>query len=269
MAISDDEALCAMALAGRVGAVLRVAEPLEAGCRAEEAPGQASGDAGAREAGVPNTTSTHPLDRRNKQTGPSRTSTNKWRNRGNRAAPPFLPSHVIRVGVLHGYLLAPTVSRANTLAVGARAGHEAADDCGGRTSAGFSALRPRSPTPPSLNRREIDLAGEVRTMGGRRRQIPDGRRLGRRLRSSKKSADANEQVPQTAMACVVLAMVLAASALQRRHPLAWNADFGRALTKLPDWARRPARTQMGADHLSGFFHEFRKSPTTSNSVFRR
>jgi hypothetical protein len=87
----------------------------------------------------------------------------------------------------------------------------------------------------ALNRREIDLAGDVRTMRQAAETLTDG--LGRPI--------AFAQTPIEPLRQYSKEMALMLEWFER---VGYSADiaglereFGRTLTKLPDWARRHAR----------------------------
>src|SRR2546428_773253 len=99
---------------------------------------------------------------------------------------------------------------------------------------GWSAAR-GSTEPTALTRREIDLAGDVRTMPEAAEILAEA--LGRPIAFAQTPI---EQVRQYSEDTALM--------LQWFERVGYSADiaglereFGRALTKLPDWARRHAR----------------------------
>src|SRR6202045_927002 len=223
----DDEATLRRALAGAWG-VLGVQNAGEAGVEREEAQGKRLATL-AREAGVEHFVYTS-VGSAHKQTGIPHFD-NKWRIEETVRGLGF-PSHVIlRPVFFMENLMAPFSLQGSTLAsaLGAHTKLQmiAVDDIGWFGARAF--------TDAALNRREIDLAGDVKT-------IPEAaeiltKALGRPIAFSQTPI---EQVRQYSQEMAIM--------LQWFERVGYSADiaglereFGRALTKLPDWARRQAR----------------------------
>jgi len=131
----DDEATLRRALAGAWG-VFGVQNTWEAGVEREEAQGKRLATL-AREAGVEHYVYTS-VGSAHKRTGVPHFD-NKWRIEETVRGLHF-PSHVIlRPVAFHGKPAGPLQSPGRHADLGARASHEAADDCCGRTSAGWRA----------------------------------------------------------------------------------------------------------------------------------
>jgi uncharacterized protein YbjT (DUF2867 family) len=142
------------------------------------------------------------------------------------------PSHVIlRPMFFMENLLAPYSLQDSTLAWALGPGTKlqmiAVDDIGWFGARAF--------TDAALNRREIDLAGDVQTMPEAAEILTEA--LGRPIAFAQTPI---EQVRQYSKDMAVM--------LQWFEHVGYSADiaglereFGRALTKLPDWARRHAR----------------------------
>ena len=178
-----------------------------------------------------NTTSTHPWDRRDKRTGVPHFD-NKWRIEETVRGLRF-PSHVIlRPVFFMENLLAPFSLQGSTLAWALGPGTKlqmiAVDDIGWFGARAFT-------DAAALNRREIDLAGDVRTMPEAAEILTEA--LGRPI------AFAQTPIEQVRQYSKEMALML-----EWFERVGYSADiaglereFGRALTKLPDWARRHAR----------------------------
>jgi len=95
----------------------------------------------------------------------------------------------------------------------------------------------------ALNRREIDIASDVRTMPEAADILSEA--LGRPIAFAQTPIGQVRQVQRT---YGVDAGVVRARRLQRRHRCL-EREFGRALTKLPDWAR-PLK-QMNQSNTGG------------------
>src|SRR6202158_6187688 len=155
----DDEATLRRALSGAWG-VFGVQSAQEAGVEREEAQGERLATL-AREAGVEHYVYTS-VGSAHKRTGIPHFD-NKWRIEETVRGLCF-PSHVIlRPVFFMENLLAPFSLQGSTLAWGLRPGTKlqmiAVDDIGWFSARAFTDAQ-------ALNRREIDLAGDVRTMGG-------------------------------------------------------------------------------------------------------
>src|SRR5246500_1602935 len=224
----DDEATLRRALAGAWG-VFSVQNTLEAGVEREEAQGKRLAKL-AREAGVEHYVYTS-VGSANKKTGVPHFD-NKWRIEETVRALRF-PSHVIlRPVFFMENLLAPFSLQGSTLSWGLGQNTKlqmiAVDDIGWVRARAFT-------DAAALNRREIDLAGEVRTMPESAGILTEA--LGRPIAFAQTPI---EQVRQYSEGMAVM--------LEWFERVGYSADvaglereFGRALTKLPDWARRHAR----------------------------
>jgi uncharacterized protein YbjT (DUF2867 family) len=224
----DDEATLRRALAGAWG-VFSVQNPQEAGVEREEAQGKRLATL-AREAGVNHFVYTS-VGSANKQTGVPHFDS-KWHIeeavRGLR-----FPSHVIlRPVFFMENLLAPFSLQGSTLASALGPATKlqmiAVDDIGWFGARAFA-------DAAALNRREIDIAGDVRTM----REVAGvlTETLGRPI--------ALVQTPIEQVRQFSKDMALMTEWFER---VGYSADigglereFGRALTKLPDWARKQTR----------------------------
>jgi hypothetical protein len=163
---------------------------------------------------------------------------NKWRIEETVRGLRF-PSHVIlRPVFFMENLLAPFSLQGSTLAWALGPGTKlqmiAVDDIGWFGARAFTHAA-------ALNRREIDLAGDVRTMPEAAAILTEG--LGRPIAFAQTPI---EQVRQYSKETATM--------LQWFERVGYSADiaglereFGRALTKLPDWARRHARPDGGAE----------------------
>jgi uncharacterized protein YbjT (DUF2867 family) len=231
----DDAATLRRALAGAWG-VFSVQNTWEAGVEGEEAQGKRLATL-AREAGVEHFvyTSVGSADQR---TGVPHFD-NKWRIEETVRGLGF-PSHVIlRPVFFMENLLAPFTLQGSTLAVALGPGTKlqmiAVDDIGWFGARAFT-------DAATLNRREIDLAGDVRTMPEAAKILTEA--LGRPIAYAQTPI---EQVRQYSQDTAVM--------LEWFERVGYRADiaglereFGRRLTKLPDWARghapvAPAGTQ--------------------------
>jgi uncharacterized protein YbjT (DUF2867 family) len=223
----DDEATLRRALAGAWG-VFGVQNTLEAGVEREEAQGKRLATL-AREAGVEHYVYTS-VGSAHKRTGIPHFD-NKWRIEETVRGLRF-PSHVIlRPVFFMENLLAPFSLQGSTLAWALGPGTKlqmiAVDDIGWFGARAF--------TDAALNRREIDLAGDVRTMPEAAEILMEA--LGRPIAFAQTPI---EQVRQYSQETALM--------LEWFERVGYSADiaglereFGRALTKLPDWARRHAR----------------------------
>src|ERR1700757_1130175 len=220
----DDEATLRGALAGAWG-VFGVQNAGEAGVEREEAQGKRLATL-AREAGVQHYVYTS-VGSADKRTGVPHFDS-KWRIEETVRDLRF-PSHVIlRPVFFMENLLAPFSLQGSTLgwALGpaTRLQMIAVDDIGWGGARAF--------TDAALNRREIDLAGDVQTMPEAADILTEA--LGRPIAFAQTPI---EQVRQYSTDTALM--------LQWFEHIGFSADiaglereFGRALTKLPDWARR-------------------------------
>jgi len=224
----DDGATLRRALAG-VWGVFGVQNTLEAGVEGEEAQGKRLATL-AREAGVAHYVYTS-VGSAHKMTGVPHFD-NKWRIEETVRGLRF-PSHVIlRPVFFMDNLVAPFSLQDSTLAWAIAPGTKlqmiAVEDIGWFGARAFT-------DAAALNRREIDLAGDVRTMPEAAAILTEA--LGRPIAFTQTPI---EQVRQYSKEMALM--------LQWFDRVGYSADipglereFGRALTKLPDWARRPAR----------------------------
>src|SRR6202163_2886784 len=224
----DDEATLRRALSGTWG-VFGVQNSLEAGVERGEAQGKRLATL-AREAGVDHFVYTS-VGSAHKRTGVPHFD-NKWRIEETVRGLRF-PSHVIlRPVFFMETLLAPFSLQGSTLAWALGPGTKlqmiAVDDIGWFGARAFT-------DAAALNRREIALAGDVRTMP-EVAEILTGA-LGRPIAFAQTPI---EQVRQSSMDTALM--------LQWFDRVGYSADiaglereFGRPLTKLPDWARQNAR----------------------------
>jgi len=224
----DDEATLRRALAGAWG-VFGVQNTAEAGVEREEAQGKRLATL-AREAGVEHFVYTS-VGSANKRTGVPHFD-NKGRIEDTVRGLRF-PSHVIlRPVFFMENLLAPFSLQGSTLAWALAPGTKlqmiAVDDIGWFGARAFTHAA-------VLNGREIDLAGDVRTMP-ETAEILTGA-LGRPIAFAQTPI---EQVRQYSMEMALM--------LEWFERVGYSADiagleheFGRALKKLPDWARGRAR----------------------------
>jgi uncharacterized protein YbjT (DUF2867 family) len=224
----DDEATLRRALAGAWG-VFGVQNPLEAGVEREEAQGKRLATL-AREAGVEHYVYTS-VGSAHKRTGVPHFDS-KWRIEETVRGLHF-PSHVIlRPVFFMENLLAPFSLQGSTLAWALGPGTKlqmiAVDDIGWFGARAFT-------DAVAMNRREIDLAGDVRTMTEAAGILTEA--LDRPIAFAQTPI---EQVRQYSKDTAVM--------LEWFERVGYSADiaglereFGRVLTKLPDWARRNAR----------------------------
>src|SRR4051812_35159949 len=224
----DDAATLRRALAGAWG-VFSVQNTWEAGVEGEEAQGKRLATL-AREAQVEHFvyTSVGSADQR---TGVPHFD-NKWRIEETVRGLHF-PSHVIlRPVFFMENLLAPFSLQGSTLAWALGPGTKlqmiGVDDIGWFGARAFI-------DAAALNRREIDLAGDVRTMSEAAEIMTEA--LGRPIAFAQMPI---EQVRQYSMEMALM--------LEWFDRVGYSAEitglereFGRALTKLPDWARRHRR----------------------------
>jgi uncharacterized protein YbjT (DUF2867 family) len=226
----DDEATLRRALAGAWG-VFGVQNAQEAGVEREEAQGKRLATL-AREAGVEHYVYTS-VGSAHKRTGVPHFDSKSRIEETVRAL--GFPSHVIlRPVFFMENLLAPFSLQGSTLAWALGPGTKlqmiAVDDIGWFGARAFT-------DAVALNRREIDLAGDVRTMPETAEILTES--LGRPIAFAQTPI---EQVRQYSKDTALM--------LQWFDRVGYSADiaglereFGRALTKLPDWARR--QTQGG------------------------
>ena len=223
----DDEATLRRALDGAWG-VFGVQNTQEAGVERDEEQGKRLATL-PREIGVEHYVYTS-VGSADKQTGVPHVD-NKWRIEETVRSLHF-PSHVIlRPVYFMENLLAPFSLQGSTLAQ-ALGPHKklqmiAVDDIGWFGARAFTHVAP-------LNRREIDLAGDVRTMSESAEILTKA--LGRPI------AFAQTPIEQVRQYSKELALMF-----EWFERVGYSADiaglereFGRALTKLPDWARRHA-----------------------------
>ena len=224
----DDEASLRRALAGAWG-VFSVQNTGEAGVEREETQGKRLATL-AREVGVEHFVYTS-VGSADKRTGVPHFD-NKWRIEETVRGLRF-PSHVIlRPVFFMENLVAPFSLKGSTLAWALGPGTKlqmiAVDDIGWFGARAFTEAT-------ALNRREIDLAGDVRTLPEATEILTET--LGRPIafaqtpieqvrRYSKEMASMLEWFERVGFSADI-------AALER--------EFGRTLTKLPDWARRHAR----------------------------
>jgi uncharacterized protein YbjT (DUF2867 family) len=223
----DDEATLRRALAGTWG-VFGV-QNAEAGVEREEAQGKRLATL-AREAGVEHYVYTS-VGSADKRTGIPHFD-NKWRIEETVRDLHF-PSHVIlRPVFFMENLLAPFSLQGSTLVWALGRGTKlqmiAVDDIGWFGARAFA-------DAAALNRREIDLAGDVRTMPEAAEILTEA--LGRPI------AFAQTPIEQVRQYSNEMALML-----EWFERVGYSVDiaglereFGRALTKLPDWARRHGR----------------------------
>jgi len=220
----DDEATLRRALAG-VWGVFSVQNTWEAGVEGEEAQGKRLATL-AREAGVAHYVYTS-VGSANQRTGVPHFD-NKGRIEETVRGLRF-PSHVIlRPVFFMENLLAPYSLQGSTLAVALGRGTKlqmiAVDDIGWFGARAFTAAA-------ALNRREIDLAGDVRTMPEAAAILTEA--LGRPITFAQTPI---EQVRQYSEDTALM--------LEWFERVGYSADiaglereFGRALTKLPEWIK--------------------------------
>jgi uncharacterized protein YbjT (DUF2867 family) len=220
----DDEATLSRALAGAWG-VFSVQNSLGVGVETEEAQGKRLATL-AHEAGVEHFVYTS-VGSANKRTGIPHFD-NKWRIEETVRGLRF-PSHVIlRPVFFMENLLAPFSLQGSTLAWALSPGTKlqmiAVDDIGWFGARAFT-------DAAALNRREIDIAGDARTMPETADVLTKA--LGRPIAFAQTPI---EQVRQFSNDTALM--------LQWFDRVGFSADiaglereFGRALTKLPDWAR--------------------------------
>jgi uncharacterized protein YbjT (DUF2867 family) len=224
----DDESSLRRALAGAWG-VFGVQNAGEAGVEREEEQGKRLATL-AREAGVEHYVYTS-VGSADKQTGVPHFD-NKWRIEGTVRALHF-PSHVIlRPVFFMENLVAPFSLQGSTLAWALAPETKlqmiAVDDIGWFGAQAFT-------NAAVLNRREIDLAGDVRTMPEAAKILT--KVLGRPIEFAQTPI---EQVRQYSKEMALM--------LEWFERVGYSAEiaglereFGHALTKLPDWARRNAQ----------------------------
>ena len=224
----DDEATLRRALAG-TWAVFSVQNTLEAGVEREEAQGKRLATL-AREAGVEHFVYTS-VGSAHKRTGIPHFD-NKWRIEETVRGLRFASHVILRPVFFMDNLPAPFSLRDDALAWALEPGTKlqmiAVDDIGWFGARAFT-------DAAALNRREIDLAGDVRTMAEAAEILTEA--LGRPITFAQTSIEAGRQYSKE--------MALMFEWFER---VGYSADiaglereFGRALTKLPDWARRHSR----------------------------
>jgi uncharacterized protein YbjT (DUF2867 family) len=223
----DDEATLRRALAGAWG-VFGVQNAGEAGVEREEAQGKRLATL-AREAGVEHYVYTS-VGSAHKRTGVPHFDS-KWRIEETVRSLRF-PSHVIlRPVFFMENLLAPFSLQGSTLAWALGPGTKlqmiAVDDIGWFGARAFTAA--------ALNRREIDLAGDVRTMPEVAEILTEA--LGRPI------AFAQTPIEQVRQYSKDMALMLGwfVRVGYSADIAGLEREFGRALTKLPGWARRHAQ----------------------------
>ena len=227
----DDEANLRSALAGAWG-VFSVQNTAEAGVEREEVQGKRLATL-AREAGVQHYVYTS-VGSAHKRTGIQHFD-NKWRIEETVRGLRF-PSHVIlRPVFFTENLLAPFGLQGSTLAWALSPSTKlqmiAVDDIGWLGARAFTHAA-------ALNRREIDLAGDVRTLPQAAEILAEA--LGRPIAFTQTPI---EQVRQYSKEMALM--------LEWFDRVGYSADitglereFGRSLTKLPDWARSHARPNV-------------------------
>ena len=224
----DDEATLRRVLAGAWG-VFGVQNAQTAGVEGEEAQGKRLATL-AREAGVEHYVYTS-LGSANKQTGIPHFDS-KWRIEETVRGLRF-PSHVIlRPVFFMENLLAPYTLQGSTLAMALGPNTKlqmiAVQDIGWFGARAFT-------DAAALNRREIDLAGDVRTMAKAVEILTEA--LGRPITFAQTPIEQLRQYNKEL-----------ATMFEWFERVGYSADiaglereFGRTLTKLPDWARRHAQ----------------------------
>jgi uncharacterized protein YbjT (DUF2867 family) len=228
----DDEATLRRALTGAWG-VFGVQTALEAGVEREEQQGKRLATM-ARESGVEHYVYTS-VGSAHKRTGIPHFD-NKWRIEDTVRGLRF-PSHVIlRPVFFMDNLLAPFSLQGDTLSWALGPGTKlqmiAVDDIGWFGARAFI-------DAATLNRREIDLAGDVRTMPEAAEVLTEA--LHRPIAFAQTPIEAVRQYSKET-----------ALMLEWFERVGYSADiadlereFGRALTKLPDWARGQTRGALG------------------------
>jgi uncharacterized protein YbjT (DUF2867 family) len=228
----DDEATLRRALAGAWG-VFGVQNAGEAGVEREEAQGKRLATL-AREAGIEHYVYTS-VGSAHKQTGVPHFDS-KWRIEETVRGLHF-PSHVIlRPVFFMENLLSPYSLRGDTLSAALRPGTKlqmiAVSDIGWFGARAFT-------DAAALNRREIDIAGDVRTMPESAQILTEA--LGRPIAFAQTPI---EQVRQHSEDTALM--------LEWFDRVGYSADiaglereFGRAFTKLADWASGHARPTQG------------------------
>jgi len=221
----DDEATLRRALSGAWG-VFSVQNTWEAGVEREEDQGKRLATL-AREAGVEHFVYSS-VGSAHKKTGVPHFD-NKWRIEETVRDLRF-PSHVIlRPVFFMENLVAPYSLQGSTLAVALRPGTKlqmiAVDDIGWFGARAFT-------DAAALNRREIDIAGDVRTMPQAAKVLAEA--MGRPITFAQTPIDQVRQYSED--------MALMFEWFER---VGYSADiaglereFGRSLRKLPDWAAR-------------------------------
>src|ERR1700726_1489784 len=225
----DDEATLRRALAGAWG-VFSVQNSAEAGVEREEAQGKRLATL-ARDAGGQHYVYTSVGSAHKRTSIPN--FDNKWRIEETVRSLRFRSHVILRPVFFMENLLAPFSLQGSTLAwalgPSTRLQMIAVDDIGWFGARAFT-------DAAVLNGREIDLAGDVRTMPETAKVLSEA--LDRRIAFAQTPI---EQVRQYSKDTAVM--------LEWFDRVGYSADiaglereFGRALTKLPDWARRHARS---------------------------
>ena len=224
----DDEATLRPALAGAWG-VFGVQNPLQAGVEREEGQGKRLATL-AREAGVEHYVYTS-VGSAHKRTGVPHFDSKSRIEETVRGL--GFPSHVIlRPVFFMENLLAPFSLQGSTLASALGPGTKlqmiAVDDIGWFGARAFT-------DAAALNRREIDIAGDVRTMPETAAILTEA--LGRPIAFAQTPIEPVRQYSKDT-----------ALMLEWFDRVGYSADiaglereFGRSLTKLPDWARRQSQ----------------------------
>src|SRR5712671_6939445 len=232
----DDEATLRRAVAGAWG-VFGVQNTWEAGVEREEAQGKRLAML-AREAGVEHYVYTS-VGSAHKRTGVPHFD-NKWRIEETVRALRF-PSHVVlRPVFFMENLLAPYSLQGSTLASALGPDTKlqmiAVDDIGWFGARAFT-------DAAALNRREIDLAGDARTMPETAAILTEA--LGRPIAFAQTPIEPVRQYSKDT-----------ALMLEWFDRVGYSADiaglereFGRSLTKLPDWARRQSQEARACRRL--------------------
>jgi uncharacterized protein YbjT (DUF2867 family) len=224
----DDDSALRLALAG-VWGVFGVQNTWEAGVEREEAQGKRLATL-AREAGVEHYVYTS-VGSAHKRTGIPHFD-NKWRIEETLRSLRF-PSHVIlRPVFFMENLLAPYSLQGDTLTWALEPDTKlqmiAVEDIGWFGARAFT-------DAAGLNRREIDLAGDVRTMPEVARILTEA--LGHPIAFAQAPIESVRQYSEdTALMLEWFERVGYSADIGRLE-----REFGRPLTKLPDWARRHAR----------------------------
>jgi uncharacterized protein YbjT (DUF2867 family) len=224
----DDESTLRRALTGAWG-VFGVQNTWEAGVEREEAQGKRLATL-AKEAGVEHYVYTS-VGSAHKQTGIPHFD-NKWRIEEVVRGLGFQSHVILRPVFFMENLLAPYSLQGNTLASALGPGTKlqmiAVDDIGWFGARAFT-------DAAGLNRREIDLAGDVRTMPEAAEILTEA--LGRPIAFAQTPIEhVRQQSEDTALMFAWFERVGYSADIA-----SLEREFGRALTKLPEWALRHAR----------------------------